>query len=665
MRRILISSVAVLALCAAAPVVLAQEAPAAATTEAQSEDARLNAFFDQAFQARIALSPQQMTSLGQKTDYDKLDDVSDAASARSLALQEAQLARMKAEFDPSKLSTQSRLSWRLFEYGVQQARLSNQWRDWGFQFAANGNPTTSLPVFMINNHGISSVSDAEAYVARLGEAERYMGQVATTLKARAAEGVVSPRFVFEPSIENTRAVIAGAPFDKGADNPVWADFQKKVGALNADQATKDRLLASARAALTGPYKRGFDAVLTALAEVQPMADSDAGVWRLPNGEAYYNARLQLSTTTDLTADQIHQIGLGEVARIQAEMEVIKGKVGFEGSLQDFFVFLKTDPRFQYPNTPEGKEQYLTDARAFIAQVMAIAPQWFSDLPKAALEVRAVEPFREATASIAFYNSPAPDGSRPGIYYVNLSDMTQVLKPQIEGISYHEGAPGHHFQIAYAQEIEGLPRFRRFGGYGAYAEGWGLYAEQLGKEMGFYRAVARGASGHRHRPARQALEPGTGDGLFPPELPAFGTRHRQGGRALHHQPGPGDQLQDRRAEDRRTACQGRGDPGRQVRHQGLPCRGSRLRLGAAGRAGRSGRRVDRRGRGQAGRLRLAPCSRIWGLRAVKGRHALYRDRPDHVPRGLSRAARRVADRHRLAREGAVGLADAGHSGVFRR
>ncbi|WP_333611127.1 DUF885 domain-containing protein [Brevundimonas bullata] len=487
MRRFLISSVAVLALCAAAPAVLAQAAaPVAAPAEAQSEDARLNAFFEQAFQARIALSPQQMTSLGLKTDYDKLDDVSDAASARSLALQEAQLARMKAEFDPAKLSTQSRLSWRLFEYGVQQARLSNQWRDWGFQFAANGNPTTSLPVFLINNHRIGSVSDAEAYVSRIGEAERYMGQVATTLKARAAEGVVSPRFVFEPSIENTRAVITGAPFDNDADNPVWADFQKKVAALDADQATKDRLLASARAALTGPYKRGFDTVLTALSEVQPLADSDAGVWRLPNGEAYYNARLQLSTTTDLTADQIHQIGLDEVARIQRDMEAIKTQVGFEGSLQDFFAFLKTDPRFQYPNTPEGKEQYLTDARAFVAQVMAVAPQWFSNLPRAALEVRAVEPFREATASIAFYNSPAPDGSRPGIYYVNLSDMTQVLKPQIEGISYHEGAPGHHFQIAYAQEIEGLPRFRRFGGYGAYAEGWGLYAEQLGKEMGFYQ-----------------------------------------------------------------------------------------------------------------------------------------------------------------------------------
>ncbi|WP_427790725.1 DUF885 domain-containing protein [Brevundimonas diminuta] len=487
MRRLLISSAAVLALCAAAPAVMAEgAAPAAVAAPAQSEDARLNTFFEEAFEARMALSPQRMTSLGRKTDQDKLDDVSDAAAERALALQEAQLAQMKAQFDPSKLSAQSRMSWRLFEHGVEQTRLSNQWRDWGFQFAANGNPTTSLPVFMINNHRIGSVADADAYVARLNAAERYMGQVADTLKARADKGVVSPRFVFEPSIENTRSVIEGAPFDGGADNPVWADFQTKVGALNADQATKDRLLASARAALTGPYKRGFETVLSALGQVQTKADSDGGVWRLPNGEAYYNAKLQLSTTTDLTADQIHQIGLDEVARIQREMEVVKARIGFTGTLQEFFHVLKTDPQFQYPNTPEGKEAYLTDARAFVAQVMEIAPQWFSDLPKAALEVRAVEPFREATASIAFYNSPSADGTRPGIYYVNLSDMTQVLKPQIEGISYHEGAPGHHFQIAYAQEIDGLPSFRRFGGYGAYAEGWGLYAERLGKEMGFYQ-----------------------------------------------------------------------------------------------------------------------------------------------------------------------------------
>jgi len=484
MRRILISSVTALALCGVAPMAVADSAPAVVAS-VQNEDARLADWFEAAYQARLALSPQMMTSMGLKTDYDKLDDNSSASQGRALALQEAQLAELKASFDVSQLSTQNQLSVRLFEYQVEQARLSDQWRDWGFQFAANGNPTTSLPVFMINNHRVTSVSDAEAYVARLADTERYMGNVAATLRERTAKGIVSPVFVFEPSIENTRSVIEGAPFDADGVNPVWEDFQKKVNALSADQATKDRLLASAQEALTGPYKRGFETVLVALGEAQTAANSNDGVWRLPDGEAYYNARLQLSTTTHLTADEVHNIGLAEVARIQADMEVIKQQVGFTGTLQEFFTFIKTDPQFQYPNTPEGKEAFLTDARGYVNRVMEIAPQWFSILPKAALEVRAVEPFREATASIAFYNRPAPDGSRPGIYYMNLSDMTQVLKPQVEGISLHEGAPGHHFQIAYAQEMEGVPSFRRFGGYGVYSEGWGLYSEQLGKEMGFY------------------------------------------------------------------------------------------------------------------------------------------------------------------------------------
>ena len=168
------------------------------------------------------------------------------------------------------------------------------------------------------------------------------------------------------------------------------------------------------------------------------------------------------------------------------MERIKTQVGFNGTLNQFFKHIIDDPKFEYPNTAAGREQYLADANAYIAQVMAAAPRWFRRLPKAPLEVRAVEKWREETAAVAFYSSPSEDGSRPGIFYVNLADMRQVLKPQIEAISYHEGAPGHHFQIALAQELPEVPKFRRFGGYGAYAEGWGLYSEGLGKEMGFYQ-----------------------------------------------------------------------------------------------------------------------------------------------------------------------------------
>ena len=168
------------------------------------------------------------------------------------------------------------------------------------------------------------------------------------------------------------------------------------------------------------------------------------------------------------------------------MEGIKREVGFDGTLEQYFDHIRTDPKYKYPNTEAGREGYLKDARAVIAAAMAAAPRYFSLLPKAALEVRAVEKWREATASTAFYNPPSADGSRPGIYYVNLVDMNQTQKVQVAGIAAHEGAPGHHFQIARQQELTGIPKFRKFGGYGAYVEGWGLYSERLANEMGVYK-----------------------------------------------------------------------------------------------------------------------------------------------------------------------------------
>ncbi|ATQ45127.1 DUF885 domain-containing protein [Caulobacter mirabilis] len=450
------------------------------------EDARFNAFLDAAFDERLALSPEFQTGLGMKTNYDKLDDYTDAGAAKALALSEGQLARMKAQFGSAKLNPASRLSWRLFEEGVNDDRAGAKWRRHGYLATSNGSPAGQIAVFLINQHRVDNADDARAYVARLVEVKRALGEVADELKARAAKGVVAPDFTFAPVDADTRKLIAGAPFDGGPDGAVWADFQKKVNALKVGDDVKAGLIADGKAALTGPFKQGVETFLAAQAEVRPQSKGANGVWALPDGAAYYTWRLKDSTSTDLTADQIHQTGLDELKRIQGEMRAIMAQVGFKGSLQDFFKLLKTDPKFQYPNTAEGKAAYLKDATGYIAQVMKVAPRWFGRLPKAPLEVRAVESWREATAGIAFYNAPTPDGSRPGIYYVNLSDMRQVLKPQIEGISYHEGAPGHHFQIALAQELEGLPKFRKFGFYGAYTEGWGLYSERLGKEMGFYQ-----------------------------------------------------------------------------------------------------------------------------------------------------------------------------------
>ncbi|HVF95067.1 MAG TPA: DUF885 domain-containing protein [Sphingomonas sp.] len=464
---------------------MADAPPAAPAADAQAEDARLNAFLDAAFDANIALSPEAQTSLGLKTDYDKLDDYTDAADVRRMALAERQLADMRRQFSPTRLGAQARLSYRLFEIQVERARRQYPFRGYAFPVSTNGSPAGEIPVFLVNQHRIDTAADARAYVARLIETERVMREVAQTMRDQAAKGIVPPKMVFKPAREDAAKVISGAPFTAGADSTLLADFRKKIGALDIAAGEKTQLLAAAQAALAGPFRRGFTTLFAALDEIEPLAKGNDGAWSLPNGAAYYDARLAQNTTTDLTADQIHRIGLDQVAAIRLEMEAVKTRIGYRGTLEAFFDAVRSDPAYKYPDTAAGREAYLAAARGVIERMMTAAPRWFHTLPKAALEVRAVEPWRQGTAAVAFYNRPAPDGSRPGIYYVNLADMNQVQKVQLAGIAVHEGAPGHHFQIARAQELQGLPKFRRFGGYSAYSEGWGLYTERLAKEMGAY------------------------------------------------------------------------------------------------------------------------------------------------------------------------------------
>ena len=444
------------------------------------------AFLDAAFDTQAARSPQFLTSLGSKEQYDRLNTYTDAFQQEGLALAQSQLQQLRAQFDPERLSPAGRLSYRLFEEEVQREVEAFRWRWHDFPASTNGSPMGSIPVFLINNHKIDSVADAEAYVARLREVERVMNEISANMRMQAQAGIVPSTFNFAPVRADGTRVLAGAPFTKGADTPVFADFKAKVSKLAVADSEKARLVAAAREALTGPFQRGYRTMLATWDALEPKATGNRGAWSLPDGAAFYANQLKQSTTTDLTAGQIHQIGLDQVARIHGEMERIKGQVGFKGTLRDFFGHINQGRQYKYANTDSGRQQYLADARRYIAQVMALAPQWFRRLPKAPLEVRAVETWRQDTAPVAFYNRPSADGSRPGIYYVNLADMNQVLKPQTEAISFHEGAPGHHFQIALAQELPAVPKFRRFGGYGAYSEGWGLYAEGLGKEMGFYQ-----------------------------------------------------------------------------------------------------------------------------------------------------------------------------------
>ena len=459
---------------------MAQAAPA------NAQDAALLEFLDTAFDERVGLSPETQTQLGFKTNYGRLDDYTDAGAVREQELAERQLKAMHARFRPEQLSESARVSYRLFEYDVERRRESFVFRKLRFPVTTNGSPAGDIPVLLINNHKIDTVADAEAYIARLRDINRVMREVAVTMREQAAAGIIPNKVNFAPARADAMKVLVGAPFDSGPDSTLLADFRKKVGALDAPAAVKAKLLSDASAALTGPFRGGYGVLVAAIDEVAPKSKGNFGVWSLPDGDAYYADRLKNSTTTDLTADQIHDLGLKQVAAIRREMEAIKREVGFDGTLEQFFDHIRTDPQFKYPNTEAGRENYLKDARAVIAAAMAAAPRYFSVLPKAALEVRAVEKWREATAPTAFYNPPSADGSRPGIYYVNLVDMNQTQKVQVAGIAAHEGAPGHHFQIARQQELTGIPKFRKFGGYGAYMEGWGLYSERLANEMGVYK-----------------------------------------------------------------------------------------------------------------------------------------------------------------------------------
>lgn len=475
-----------LLLITASPV-LPVGAPAfAQETAVKAQDAALLAFLDQAFDERLKLQPESQTQLGLKTDYDKLDDYTDAAVVREQEMAERQLKDMRARFKPEQLGESARVSYRLFEYDVERRRESFRFRKLRFPVTTNGSPAGDIPVLLINNHKVDTVADAEAYIARLRDTNRVMREVAAMMREQAAAGIIPNKVNFAPARADARKVLVGAPFDGGADSTLMADFRKKVGALNASDAVKAKLVSDASAALTGPFKGGYDILIAAIDEIEPKSKGNFGVWNLPDGDAYYADRLKSSTTTNLTADEIHQLGLKQVAAIRQEMEAIKREVGFTGTLEQFFDHIRTDPQFKYPNTEAGREEYLKDARAVIASAMAAAPRYFSVLPKAPLEVRAVEKWREATASTAFYNPPSADGSRPGIYYVNLVDMNQTQKVQVDAIAAHEGAPGHHFQIARQQELTGIPKFRKFGGYGAYMEGWGLYSERLANEMGVYK-----------------------------------------------------------------------------------------------------------------------------------------------------------------------------------
>ena len=471
----------------------ANAAPPSAVSSAMqtAETARINAWFDAKYEEELNFSPMTRSYMGDKEDYDKIDDMSEQGNSEALEWRRKSVEEMKSNFDRAKLTEGGQISYDLWINQYEQAAAADAFRRNTYPLNHMFSPHTSFPQFLISIHKVDEPSDMDAYVARISELARALGQVLESAKLNAAAGSRPPQFSYDKVIEQSRALISGAPFDNAGDHPVWADAQAKVDALVAagkiDQARADRYKAAARKALVEDWGPAYKKVIAWSEADRPNADAVAtGVGKNPNGEAYYAERLAYSTTTDLTAEQIHQIGLSEVARIKGEMEAIKDKVGFEGSLDEFFTFVREDDRFYYPNTDEGRQAYIDAATEHLAFMKERLPEYFGILPKADVIVKRVEPYREIAGAPQHYLLASKDGSRPGVFYAHLLDMRAMPIPQLEVIAYHEGNPGHHMQFSISQELTSVPKFRTMLFYNATQEGWGLYTEKLAKEMGGYK-----------------------------------------------------------------------------------------------------------------------------------------------------------------------------------
>ena len=457
----------------------------------KSESEKLNEWFEVKYEEEVMMSPVQLTFLGRKERYGEMDDLSEASDIKTYEWKKQTVAEMKAKFDYDKLDAAAKMSYDLWNYQFQQMEDGMKFIRHSYVFDQMNGTHSFLPTLMMQFHKVEEESDMQAYVSRLSALGRGMNQLIDRAKVIADGGVRPPKFAYEIVAKEAKDIISGKPFDDSEkDSSLLNDAKTKAAALveaqKIDQPRADELVAAASKALAEDFGPSYQRLIAYLEEdMANTSEQPQGVHALPNGAALYSNLLKSNTTTNMSADEIHDLGLAEVKRIRALMEEIKTKDGFEGTLQEYFAFIrdsKDNPRFYFENNDEGRQGYIDEATAAIENIKKELPNYFGILPKADLVVKRVESFREQDGAPQHYYPGTPDGSRPGIYYAHLSDMVTMPKNELEVIAYHEGLPGHHMQIAIAQELEGIPTFRTQARFTAYVEGWALYSEALAKEM---------------------------------------------------------------------------------------------------------------------------------------------------------------------------------------
>jgi uncharacterized protein (DUF885 family) len=446
-----------------------------------------NTAMDSLYDYHLSLSPVSQTYEGMKTNNDKWDVRNDSTELFYYQMAKGELEFLK-KYELTSLDYQAQLTFRMYQQKLEEDIYNyDNWKYYYYPVNQMFGSHTWYPSFLMDVHTISTKEDAFAWLSRLSQLNTQMDNLIGDLEKSKAKGIVAPKFVYPYVLKDCRNLLEGAPFDKNGVNPLISDYKKDVDALEGlTEIEKQVLTDSANVLMLNVFKPSYEKLIAYVSGMEKIATDEAGVWKFKNGDQYYLHRLKSTTTTNYTPQEIFEIGESEIKRIHEEMETIKAKVGFDGTLQEFFTHIKNKKELYYPNTDEGREAYLKANIAIKDAMEARLDELFITKPKAALEVRRVEPYREESAGTAFYNSPAPDGSRPGIYYANLYDMSQMPKYEMEALTYHEAIPGHHMQLSIAQEILNLPLFRtRDAHYTAYVEGWGLYSEFIPKEMGFY------------------------------------------------------------------------------------------------------------------------------------------------------------------------------------
>ena len=448
-------------------------------------------FFERAF-IRLALqSPELLTriglleSVGLDFHNSRLTDASDEFAAEILRREKSELSILRS-YDRASLTPAQRLSADVADYYWEQEARGERFLLHDYPVNQLFGVQSELPAFMINVHPVRSLADAKRYNERLGAFGAKFDQVLAGLKNREAHGIVAPRFVIDKVLSEMKAFVA----PPAREHALYTSLAGKLGKLDsAADAERQSILAVTEQAIERSVYPAYRAMIAFHEGLLARATTDDGVWKLPDGAAFYAHRLRGNTTTDLTPEEVHQLGLREVARIDGELRAAFAAAGLTGkSAGELLAELSKDPRQRYPdNSVETRREVLSEYQRILDEVNAKIAPAFPTRPKAGLTVQAVEPFREKTASAAFYQPGTLDGSRKGIFFVNTRNLPEESpKFAMKTVAYHEGIPGHYFQGAIAQEVTGVPTFRKIVPFTAYLEGWGLYAEKLAFEQGLYK-----------------------------------------------------------------------------------------------------------------------------------------------------------------------------------